>query len=491
VAIQERGGGTLSAYNAPVTVSLPGYFTATLSGTKTVNTVNGVATFTNLSIDRAGLDYTLDAASPTLVGASSLPFNVLLQRSFVTTAGSDGADGSSWDNAKRTIASALTLTGGPDAEVWVAAGTYTGPVVVPDGVTLYGGFSGDETARDQRGHRASATVIDGGGVNAAVRFISTSDNGIDGFKITGGIGYPVVDAQFRTHHEGGGIYVKGGSPLIANNLITGNTATIGGGIAVSGGNARITRNTISLNSAAAISALQGLGGGLLVSGGAGLVVADNFITGNVASGANAAHIASAGGAMAVSGSVTIRNNTFAANQSPATQGDIYLAGGSPIFTNNIIANHSAIQKADGKPGGTPVFSHNDYIAGLAVTGQLPNPDGANGNVGVSPGYISASNFHLAAASPLKDIGDAAVVERQEADVDGEPRVMGPGVDIGADEITVPFAAADADTALEIAGGLQSASVVDAVRLDLSDPVGVDLLDAALLIRKAAGLDANP
>jgi hypothetical protein len=488
VAIQERGGGTLTAYHAPVTVSLPTYFTATLSGTKTVNAVNGVATFGDLSIDKPGLGYTLDAASPSLIGATSLPFNVLLQRSYVKAAGNDSLDGSTWDNAKGSITSALALTGGPDAEVWVAGGTYTGPVMVPDGITLYGGFAGTETTRDQRSRRSRSTIINGGGVSAAVRFVSSDGNGIDGFKITGGIGYPVVDAQFRTHREGGGIYVHGASPLIANNLITRNSATIGGGIAVDGGSPRITGNTISLNNAAATTTLQGVGGGLLLGGSSGLVLADNFITGNTASGANAAHVSSVGGAIAVTGSVTIRNNTFVLNESPTGQGDIYLAGGSPRFTNNIITTRDAIEKT----GGTPAFSHNDYIPGLAVANPLPNPNGTNGNVTVTPGFINAAtNFHLAATSPLANIGDPAVVERRESDVDGEPRVMGPGVDIGADEIVVPFATADADSALSIAGGLQSSSVVDAVRLDLDDPAGIDLLDAALLIRKATGLDPNP
>jgi DNA-binding beta-propeller fold protein YncE len=42
----------------------------------TINGVNGVATFTNVSIDKAGVGYTLDASTTTLTSATSAPFNV-------------------------------------------------------------------------------------------------------------------------------------------------------------------------------------------------------------------------------------------------------------------------------------------------------------------------------------------------------------------------------------------------------------------------------
>ena len=48
----------------------------TLSGTKTVDAVNGVATFSDLSIDQIGNGYTLVVSAPGLVGAESTPFNI-------------------------------------------------------------------------------------------------------------------------------------------------------------------------------------------------------------------------------------------------------------------------------------------------------------------------------------------------------------------------------------------------------------------------------
>src|SRR5208337_71153 len=49
---------------------------ATLGGTVTVNAVNGVAAFTDLTIDKSGTGYTLTASSPTLTSATIRGINV-------------------------------------------------------------------------------------------------------------------------------------------------------------------------------------------------------------------------------------------------------------------------------------------------------------------------------------------------------------------------------------------------------------------------------
>src|SRR5207237_769267 len=48
----------------------------TLSGTTTVAAVAGVASFSDLSIDKTGTGYTLTAASAPLTGATSTAFNI-------------------------------------------------------------------------------------------------------------------------------------------------------------------------------------------------------------------------------------------------------------------------------------------------------------------------------------------------------------------------------------------------------------------------------
>ncbi|MEO8584735.1 MAG: Ig-like domain-containing protein [Acidobacteriota bacterium] len=71
------GGGNQTTSTAPVTLTIGTNPTGgTLSGTVTVGAVAGVATFSNLSIDRFGTGYTLTAASTGLTGATSITFKI-------------------------------------------------------------------------------------------------------------------------------------------------------------------------------------------------------------------------------------------------------------------------------------------------------------------------------------------------------------------------------------------------------------------------------
>ncbi|HEV2669816.1 MAG TPA: hypothetical protein VGU74_01890 [Gemmatimonadales bacterium] len=80
VTALDTAGDPATSFNGPVTIAIghngglamPG----TLSGTKTVNAVNGVATFPDLSIDQLGNGYTLTVTSSGLTGAESRPFNI-------------------------------------------------------------------------------------------------------------------------------------------------------------------------------------------------------------------------------------------------------------------------------------------------------------------------------------------------------------------------------------------------------------------------------
>ncbi len=77
VAIQDASGNTVTSATGAVTVALganPGG--GTLSGTTTVNPVNGVASFSGLSINKAGAGYTLVASSIPLTSATSAAFTI-------------------------------------------------------------------------------------------------------------------------------------------------------------------------------------------------------------------------------------------------------------------------------------------------------------------------------------------------------------------------------------------------------------------------------
>ena len=43
-------------------------------------------------------------------------------------------------------------------EVWIAAGTYIENAILSNGIAMYGGFAGTESARDERDWVSNATV---------------------------------------------------------------------------------------------------------------------------------------------------------------------------------------------------------------------------------------------------------------------------------------------------------------------------------------------
>jgi hypothetical protein len=77
VKVQDVNGNVMTTSTASVTVAIgTNSGNGALAGTATVNAVNGVATFSGLSISTAGNGYTLTASSTGLTGATSSTFNV-------------------------------------------------------------------------------------------------------------------------------------------------------------------------------------------------------------------------------------------------------------------------------------------------------------------------------------------------------------------------------------------------------------------------------
>lgn len=80
VTVQDAAGITVTGSSATVTIAIGTNPTgAVLSGTVSVAAVNGVATFSNLMLNKAGTGYTLKATSGSLASATSAMFNVLGQ----------------------------------------------------------------------------------------------------------------------------------------------------------------------------------------------------------------------------------------------------------------------------------------------------------------------------------------------------------------------------------------------------------------------------
>ncbi len=293
----------------------------------------------------------------------------------VDPGGDDTNDGSSWSQAKRTVQAGVDVAA-RGGEVWVKAGTYLKRITLPPYVYLYGGFGGTEDARDQRNWAGNPTVLDGQQGGPVVRAWGGQQvSRIDGFTICNGGGA-----------SGNGISCSDSSPTIANNKITRNR---GGGISCSDSSPMITNNTI---------------------------------TGNGSFG-------SAGGIYCSYSSPTIANNTIVGNSANG----IYCSYSSPAIVNTIIAfNSSGIYN----PSGTLTLRCNCVHGNAAYNYSfVPDPTGTNGNISTDPRLAGAAygNVHIQPDSPCRDGGDDAVVQAGWADIDGQARVIGSRVDIGADE----------------------------------------------------------
>ena len=326
----------------------------------------------------------------------------------VSPDGNDASDGSSWLLAKRTIGAAITAVESWGAEVWVRQGIYTESVALKPYVHLYGGFNGTETERSQRNWTLNKTVLEGNGAEKVVIAQGYSlASTLDGFVVQGGqigiyceYGSPIISNNTVTHN-GQGILSDSGSPIISSNMIRDNLSS-----GIDCGPAVVTGNVIRNN------------GGTGVYGGLS-AIQNNLITGN------------ASGGVYVWNNAKVYNNTVVGNSAGAG-GGVYLAG-TAILRNNLIAfNTSGI--ATTSPMLTPVLEYNcvfgngnqDYSAGLSP--------GA-GSISEDPGLASTSygNVHIQPGSPCIDAGDGSIVQADWRDVDGQDRIQGGGVDIGADE----------------------------------------------------------
>jgi hypothetical protein len=126
-------------------------------------------------------------------------------------------DGRTWETAFRTIVDAMEAAGDfADAEeIWVAAGDYIGEVEMKRGVSLYGGFAGTETERNQRAPWVHRSFVDAPGPGAFA--IIASNDMIDGFTI-----------------GRGGIQCLVNSPTISNNVLQGSGTIFTTGISYRG-----------------------------------------------------------------------------------------------------------------------------------------------------------------------------------------------------------------------------------------------------------------
>ncbi len=194
-------------------------------------------------------------------------------------------------------------------------------------------------------------------------------------------------ADGRGH--GGGVYLFYSDATLDSNLIVGNRATYGGGVTLDNSAFLMSNNIIAQNSSTGVRtwASPGPSRGMLVH---------NTIVQN----------GSAGIYLFQNSTLTLTNNIIVSQ----TTG----IGANPAHTNTVVAEYTLFYGNTRDTEGSVITNTH------AITGRDP--------LFLDP---AGGNYHLRAGSPAVDAGIA--VCGLTWDIDGDPRPIGAGYDIGADE----------------------------------------------------------
>ena len=309
--------------------------------------------------------------------------------------------------------------------IYLAGGIYDQPepgipqalLVLTRTLELLGGWDGAASGPVVRDAAAYPSVLDGLSQRRVISITGQITPVLDGLTITGGDASGLGGVMFVGADGGGGIWSVGASPVIRNNIIISNTASLesvrvmGGGIYIETDllPAMILSNTISYNLAGgSAGASQGEGGGIFLMGPA--EVRANTFEANRA--CECATGKGGGIELGWTNNVAgIRNNIFRGNLAKQG-GGVYLVWSTAEVSGNTFENNQVSSGGGGLytyyDGGSLIqrnsFLNNDGTSGGAVEVYITTDDPLQmvnnllvGNTGtVAGGVYGHSDWHIAA-----------------------------------------------------------------------------------------------
>ena len=241
-------------------------------------------------------------------------------------------------------------------------------------------------------------------------------------------------ASTASSGEGGGVYFySNGSTVVSGNTIEGNIASTassgwGGGLYLYLNSATISSNAIVSNTATTESTASGYGGGFYIGPSTSLNFVNNIIAQNCAN-------SEGGGVWIYGGHIyptagTLLHNTIADNDIGAGGEGLYIREYTTLtLIDNIVTGHTVGITNTAPVNSTVTADHTlfdgngiDYGSGVISSNEVHG----------DPAFVApvALDYHIGAGSAAIDTGvDAGVT----TDIDGDPRPIGAGYDIGADE----------------------------------------------------------
>ncbi len=365
---------------------------------------------------------------------------------YVKQTGDNASSGESWSDALATVRMGLyraaqAIVAGDDSdtcEVWVASGTYLptndgthmSTFRLHPGIHLYGGFSGTETSLDQRVLLGSQETILSGDLddndvpgdlesnrddNTYTVVVGANNAALDGFTIAGGEGTgmvnhlssPTVSRCTFKHNvgsRGGGMHNRGASPILRDCIFQENSAWNGGGMNNNYAYPAMTNCLFQGNSA------ESHGGGIANWGASSITLTNSTFFGNSAE--------EGGGMWTGSHSSPVTNCIFWGN-SAQTGDQLYsdYSNRSSVSNSNIQDGCESSEGADcgeGNIDADPLFVDDDYSDGTVDLRLTCHDLGTD-------------------CSPCIDTGDNDAISGVESDLDGNPRIVGDYIDIGAYE----------------------------------------------------------